>query len=286
VVSLQQAQTGNRVYGGVSQSPNRGQVSAFGAQGYIKRELRNKNRAGVVRQIGRDGKSDNRSTVASQALMRQRKKKFNNEGRPIIPAADTPIKPPPGQQPVTDGAGGGGIQVPTVQVTEDGILQLPYNQDLSVEQLGAFNNANDQLLGLKVEGDQQAQQYGASKRESQLAYESLGKQTLAKNASGGTAFSSMYGNAVANNATGFANQMSDLEMQNNNFLTNQGLQRSAIQSSLNQQLAALAQQYAHDLNTEAGGLGFGRAEGQTSNINKKADNPRRRQRRRNRGKKK
>lgn len=284
-----QAQTGKRVYGGTSQAPNRGQVSAAGAQGYIKRELRNKNRAGVVRRMGSDGQSDNRSSIAAQALQRQR-----NQGRPIVghPNNQGGPKPPGGGgtfggsgNPLNPLGGGGGQQggtvVPSVQVNANGILELPYNQDFAVEQLAAINDANNQLLGIKMEGDQQALEYGAGKRNAQLAYDNLQKQTLAKNAAGGTAFSSMYGQAVAGNATGFANQMGDLEQANTNFLNNQSLQQATIQSSLNQQLAALAQQYANDLNDQAGTLGYGRATAGTS----KPQHPNRKRRRKNRGKK-
>lgn len=72
MASIRKAQTGKRVYRGVSQSPNMGQVSAKGAQGYIKRELKKKARSGIVRQIGSDGKSDSRSAVAAMALRRMR----------------------------------------------------------------------------------------------------------------------------------------------------------------------------------------------------------------------
>lgn len=72
MASIRKAQTGNRVYKGISQSPNVGQVSAKGSQGYIKRELRKKARSGVVRQIGGDGKSDSRSAVAALALRRMK----------------------------------------------------------------------------------------------------------------------------------------------------------------------------------------------------------------------
>lgn len=73
-ISKATIQTGKRVYNGVSQSPNRGQVSAKGAQGYIKRELRKKQKSGVLRQVGSDGKSDSRSAVAALALKRMRGK--------------------------------------------------------------------------------------------------------------------------------------------------------------------------------------------------------------------
>lgn len=73
MTSIRKAQTGKRLYKmGTSQSPNMGQVSAKGAQGYVKRELRKKARAGIVRQVGGDGKSDRRSAVAAKALRRMR----------------------------------------------------------------------------------------------------------------------------------------------------------------------------------------------------------------------
>lgn len=262
--SRQQAQTGKRVYGGTSQAPNRGQVSAAGAQGYIKRELRGKARAGVQRRIGGDGQSDNRSAVAAQALARQKKAgppRGKDDGRPVVNKGGDKSGPvvgppkPPTQQ---------------VKVNPNGVLELPYDQEFNVEQLAAINDANEQLMGLKVQGDQQALEYGQSKRQSQLAYDSLRGQTLNQNAAQGTAFSSRYGTAVANNATGFANEMGELEQQNANFLQNRGLQMAGIQSSLNAQLAALAQQYGHDLNEEAGGLGYGTG---TPTLPKKGNYP-------------
>ena len=79
MVTFNKAMTGNRVYRGAGQSPNTGQVSAQGAQGYIQREMRNKQQVANGRQmgnitprpVGSDGQSDNRSTVAAQALQRQ-----------------------------------------------------------------------------------------------------------------------------------------------------------------------------------------------------------------------
>lgn len=300
MLSRHQAQVGNTIYGGVTQAPNQGQVSALGAQGYIKRELRNKKRSGVLRQVGKDGKSDSRSAVAASALGRMRKtqgsqrgpedgrKKFPGKGKKGGgyggpgdgrrhpsgkggPGGPGPFGGPDdgrthnfpnGEGPVGDEAvGTPGSTAPTqVQVTEDGILQLPYNQEYSAEQLAAITGANEQLLGLKAEGDQQALEYGQGKRQTQLAYDSLKRQTLNQNAAEGTAFSSRYGTSVANNAAGYANQIGDLEAANTGFLQNQKMQQAAIQSSLNQQLAALAQQYADDLNDEAGGLGYGQDE--------------------------
>jgi hypothetical protein len=176
MLSQRKAQTGKRVYGGTSQSPNRGQVSARGAQGYIKRELRNKNRAGVVRRVGGDGKSDNRSAVAAKALNRK-----PGAGRPVVnkkKKKPTPAVSHTGAPPVEEEFAGdpkaqtmspNAPRPPTqqVQVTKDGILQLPYDQAWGAEQLAAVTGANEELLGLKMEGDQQALEYGQGKRESQ-----------------------------------------------------------------------------------------------------------------------
>lgn len=89
--SIQKAQTGNRVYNGAGTSPNKGQVSAKGAQGYIQRELRNKNDLNQKRQSGvaaanpkgSDGKSDSRSAVAAKSLSRMSGKSGGSIPDPI-----------------------------------------------------------------------------------------------------------------------------------------------------------------------------------------------------------
>ena len=266
MLSKQKAQTGKRVYGGTSQSPNRGQVSARGAQGYIKREVSKKKQAGVKRRVGGDGKSDNRSAVVAKALQRrkhpvmrpptdikrtsQTKTSRGADGKNVVTKTDTTHETPapPAPAPPTQ-----------VVVNKNGILELPYDQTFAAGQLAAITDANDQLAALKLEGDQQAQEYGQGKRQANLAYDSLKHQSLNENAAQGTAFSSKYGTAVAANAGAYANQLGELENANTGFLQNQNLQRTAIQNSLNQQLAGLAQQRSDDLNAEAGTLGFGQA---------------------------
>lgn len=92
--------TGKRVYNGVSQSPNKGQVSGKGSMGYVKRELKKKHSIGdinsgralghahapgqlkkqglpgrpIVSPVGSDGKSDRRSNIAALALKRMKSK--------------------------------------------------------------------------------------------------------------------------------------------------------------------------------------------------------------------
>lgn len=85
MANIRKALLGKRVYAGVRTSPNKGQVSAKGAQGYLKRELRKRSvgkapgpvtiARPIVRPKGKDGKSDSRSGVAAVALRRMRKHK-------------------------------------------------------------------------------------------------------------------------------------------------------------------------------------------------------------------
>lgn len=250
MLSRNKALTGKRTYGfGTRQAPNRGQVSAKGAQGYMRRELNGNN--GMKRRRrpnhGADGKSDRRSGVAQKALN-------NNGGRPVM-----------GQQGgqnhglgISQGGGGLGAPPPQIKINDQGLLELPYNQDVASEQLGLLQGANEQLLGLKSEADQQGMEYTQGLRDSQRAYDQVRAATLNQNAAQGTAFSSKYGTAVANNATAFANTVGDLERQNSMFNQQQAIQRGSIQATLQQQLAALAQQYANDLGGQAGSLGFGK----------------------------
>jgi hypothetical protein len=266
MVSLQKAQTGARVYLGARTSPNRGQVSAQGAQGYIQRELNKKRQMGPIAPVGADGRSDRRSAVAARSLQRARSKGKDTGGlKPPIgpngPGVTTggPKDPnnPPGNPGGPVGGNNGGGVVPQVQVNDEGLLELPYNQDFSMEQYQALQDANNQLLGLKVQRDEQNLKFGQQKRDADLAYNQLKSHTLNANAAGGTAFSSMYGTAVANNANQYANQIGDLTAENDSILKNLDLQQTTIQTSLNQQLQELAQQYADQLGGEAGSLGYG-----------------------------
>lgn len=247
MLSRNQALVGKRRYKmGTSQSPNRGQVSAKGAQGYMRRELSGNN--GMKK---RRGQSDRRSGVAKKAVGKQ---PFNNGGRPVMGTQPGPNQglgiPAPGQ--------GGMGSAPQVKINDQGLLELPYDQDMASEQLGLLQGANEQLLGLKGEADQQGMEYTQGLRDTNRAYDQVRAATLNKNAAQGTAFSSQYGTAVANNATSFANTIGDLERQNTMFNQQQAVQRGTIQSTLQQQLAALAQEYANKLGGQAGNLGFGK----------------------------
>lgn len=323
MLSVNKALVGKRVYRGASQSPNKGQVSAKGAQGYLQRELRNKAALRNKRQRGammgnpkgRDGKSDMRSGVASMALNRAMVGSGNttdimgprgpkqgsirdspgsrnwgpDDGRPVVNQGKGGIGDirhwgSDDGRPVLGGGGKpAGQQPPQVQVNDQGLLELPYNNDFAMEQYNALNDANSQLLGLKAEGDQQALEYQQGRREADLGYGQMQRSTLNENAARGTAFSSAYGTAAAGNANAYANQVGALDSQNAAFQNNQAMQRAAIQNALNQQLQLATLGYGNSLAEQAGSLGFGNANAPV-NPSKSGTRPKRKNTQRNRRK--
>lgn len=269
MVTMQKAQTGSRVYGGASLSPNRGQVSNKGAQGYIQRELRNKNKIGTLRQggrmvspVGNDGKSDNRSTVAAQALKRKQavagpggtlnpnnlkssKQGLGKQG----PGKQGKDKPPVGNEPT----------VPTVEVGDTGQLVLPYEDQYNTELLGfeqEYQNTVNQL-----NNEYQSSLLADTEALGQLDREqATGRSTLLNtNAARGTAFSSAYGTQLGALNTDIANQRGSIsraaQQRLEQMVTGQDL---ALQQKLqNNQNALLA--YQQRLQEQAGTLGYGTA---------------------------
>lgn len=214
MASLQRAQTGNRVYGGASQAPNRGQVSAKGAQGYLQRELKNRNQGGIVNPVGRDGKSDSRSGVAARALgnsgigrqqaggLKTPPNKNKTGGIQGNQQAAPPVGPPMGSvaQP----------PAPQIRINDKGLLELPYNQNMSASALAAYGDSNDELMALQQEEQQMALEAMQGRRDADTQYGQLKTQSLANNASGGTAFSSMYAKQVSDNASAYTNTLGEI----------------------------------------------------------------------------
>lgn len=277
MTTFRQAQTGNRVYRGVGQSPNMGQVSAQGAQGYLKRELRNRNQGGVVRPVGNDGKSDSRSGAAARALRGGQisGNLGNNVGRPG--ANKNPGRKMQGtKSPLNQGQGQGQavgttpspVQIPQVTVNANGTLELPYSQNMSSAAIQALNESNEELLNLQMEEQAMAQEAMQGRRDADIAFKELGKQNLSTNASGGTAFSSKYGKDVADTSTAYSNTLSDISRREADFNQNAALRRATIQRSLNEQLAAAAQENQFDLTEDAGSLGYGQYQGDTHSHDK------------------
>lgn len=144
-----------------------------------------------------------------------------------------------------------------IQVTADGQLQLPYDQKFSEAQFGAVADANDQLVGLKSEQDQYNLDYTGARRDADLQYNQLKSQTLNANSARGSALSSAYGTAVANNANQYARTVGDMQAKKTQFDNDITARRAAIQNSLNRQISSSSQSYADSLGQKAGTLGYG-----------------------------
>lgn len=269
-----QALTGNRVYGGVSNSPNRGAVSAAGAKGYIQREL--KKNAGIATPVGRDGKSDSRSTVASRAL--NRAAMHAQGGNKIKPGSGkNKIKPGGGKgsNPIKGKAPVGNAEPtptpapkrPVVTITPDGQLQLPYTDTMGQAGLEALNESNAALLDLQQQQQQQAMQYTQANRDLDINQQQDNRDILNSNAAGGTAFSSQYARQRVNSDQQYQNQRGDLELQNTAFNQAAEARRAAILEVFNRMLQSGAYDNVNELAQNAGKLGYGQGAPKVAKAN-------------------
>jgi hypothetical protein len=262
------AARGRPVYGGGTYAPNVGSVSANGAKGYLQRELKKRNRGASV--LGRDGKSDTRSGVAKAALARSAPiKPANNKSwskaptspgiktdtsDPTRPITDKPIKPTGGGKPAPTPPE---PTTPTVVVNDTGQLELPFDQQFSSEVLAALEQYNSELLDLQFDQQTTDLAYQQDRRNAGLEYEDLQRSTLSDNAARGTAFSSGYGLATANNARTYQNKMNDLDASYSLFGKDNELRRAGIISAFQRMLSQSALDYGNDLSEDAGNLGYG-----------------------------
>lgn len=257
MVTFNQAQTGNVVYGAGGTAPNRGQVSAAGAQGYIQRELNNQAKAGVVSQKGADGLSDRRSTVAAQSLNRM---KQNGAGSvsglqksklPSGGGAQTPdqlgIKQPSKPAGTTE-----------IKITEDGQLQLPYTNTMSAGALEALEYQQQALMELNLQGQQQSAQYAEQHRLIDENERLDRRDNLNRNAASGTAFSSQYARDVDNTSRQYTQERADLELANTGWQNEQATRRAAIEASVNRILNMSAYDNVNELAEDAGNHGYGK----------------------------
>lgn len=265
---------GRPVYPGGSFAPNRGQVSAQGAQGYLQRELK-KGPYGGVSQVGSDGRSDTRSGVAASALQRRRPggKPQGPGGRPqgSNPPASTVsgVMPHPStQQPLPSNNNGGSQQPqvpqapqpPQVVITPTGQLELPTTGQFSQDVLAALDQYNSDLIGLNMDEQSEGMEYTKNRRDTDIKYDDTKRSTLSNNASRGTAFSSGYGVAVSRNARDYQNMINDQDTKHNLFNQMSSLKRSSILTAFQRMLAQSAMNNANDLSGDAGNLGLGEPE--------------------------
>lgn len=291
-MSVEQFSRGRAVYAGGSYAPTRGQVSAKGAQGYLKRELNKNTRVQTPHpgssQWGKDGQSDTRSGIAKAALKRKDKAAWGPQpgsGNPGTGGTRPPIKNEQVGQPGgptnptgNEGggsAGGGGTggatappPEPTVVVNEAGQLQLPYSAEWGEGVLGALQESNQGLLELQSQQQQQALDYMKSTRNLDTQYTDLKRDTLSDNAGRGTAFSSAYGTAVGRNANQYNTMKNDLISENALANTGFDLQRAGIYDAFNDTLRQAALRFAEDTSNQAGELGYGQTNNPIKGDNK------------------
>ncbi len=266
MLSTNQALRGRNVYGNGSFAPNTGRVSGQGTMGYVAREQRRQN---GLSQRGNDGQSDTRSGLAAQAMGRQQS--FNRPGqqqnnRPNNaswkPGKNNNHWQPGANASQPNGAASGqsaGTVPATVTINDAGTLELPYDQEWSMDLIGATGDYNSQLLELQAAQQQQAMEYQRGKSDLAKAYESTQRDTLNTGAGTGAAFSSAYGVAVGRNALDNQNANNDLDTQNSLFQQNTNAQRLAIQNAFNQLLQQAAAERAAAAAEQAGSLGYGQS---------------------------
>lgn len=271
MANVSKALIGKPVYRNGSFAPNRGVVNPTG---YVQRELKKQG----VSQIGADGQSDTRSTLAQQALSRQltNTRIVNPTGSQSNPSQPFTTKTPqlsstasapaaagsttPNRTPVirsTAVNSATGQQTPsTLQIHSNGQLDLPFDFQTAYDALQAEQAANDDLLDIQQDQQQLGLQYQRDTRDAGLSYGEQKRYTLNDNAARGTAFSSGYGVQVAENARDYNNMLSDL---NTNYSSNVGAlatRRAQTQANLQRTLALLALQQSVRQDAQAGQLGL------------------------------
>ncbi len=250
-MSVQQNLRGRPVYGNGSYAPNRGQVSANGAQGYIRREIAKQNK--TVQQgpystqpVGRDGQSDRRSGVAQAAM-----------GRPAPRTKAASVR----ANPSMGGTGGGrtassaapaAASAPasytpnTTQmvVSPTGSLSISVNSQLAPDVASAYEEYLNNLNAQDEEDRQNALDYQENLRQANETYAGQQRSTLNNSASRGVAYSSAYSTAVERDSSDYNNGVNYLNQLNSNNQTNSNNRRALYQQAFDRRLAAITSQSA------------------------------------------
>lgn len=275
MLNLPDMLTGKRVYRMASHAPNRGTVKP---KGYIKREIKKQGLRRGVSKTGGDGMSDTRSGLAASALRRGMNKatlnkRFAAKGKVPVkaPVARTAAAVSPAAQAAARTALGVSKPVasaavaaaptgpPQVSINPDGTLKLPFNYEFSQNALEKSEEANNALLDLQRQFQQQGLEFTSNMRNAKQGYTTQKRQALNAAAGGGSAFSSAYGNQVVNDATDYNNQVNDLQSRNNVFNTGITNQQNAVVAGLNNFLRKSAGAYGAELDSQAGTLGYGKS---------------------------
>lgn len=252
MVSVPKALTGKKVYSGGSYAPSKGTNAP---SGYLQREL---SKRGVSR-VGGDGQSDTRSGLASRALSQHPTLGGSGWGGQIVRAqvghstpGSAPSRPPsnnfgsrpsgpssaPASSPFTP------AQAP-VQVQNNGQLTLPYDYESAMGSLHAHQDADTQLEDLQYQGQQAAAEYLRNLRDVGKAYGKTKQSRLNDYSARGVAYSSGYGNALAEDATAYNTTVNDLNTEHSTYESYLAGKRNTIGAYLQQYLQQAALQQAY-----------------------------------------
>lgn len=152
----------------------------------------------------------------------------------------------------------GFVQPPHVKINPNGQLDLPYDPAMADSILDAKDQMNQRLLQMQQEEQSQALEYGQMQRDAGIDYNNLARDTLNRYAGRGMAFSSGYGNQVADNSTQYSNYLNDLSQADTLFKQGMSSERGQIETQFNEMLQRWALQRARDLSKNAGNLGYGK----------------------------
>lgn len=150
------------------------------------------------------------------------------------------------------------VQPPSVKINANGQLDLPYDPAMSDDILNAKDQMNARLLQMQQQEQAQNLEYGQLTRNANMDFQNLARQTLNKFAGRGLAFSSGYGNQIAENSTEFSNYMNDLAQGDTLFKQGMASERGQLESQFNDMLRRWGLNRARDLAPDAGTLGYGK----------------------------
>lgn len=241
MLSTQQALRGRVVYGNGSLAPNKGRVSAAGAQGYIQREVAKRRQA--MSPVGKDGQSDRRSGIAQAAMARATPKKPPTKTpvkgtQPKKPAPKPKPKKPAAPAPVP-------YKPPAISVSPTGAITFPMGQ-YGPEMEQALADYNTQIMTLQQQDQQNALEYQDALRQANEGYSTQRRSTLNDAAARGMAYSTGYSQAVGQDASNYTNTVGKLNQANATGLQSSAQQRALLREVFNRQLANATRSAAAD----------------------------------------
>lgn len=182
----------------------------------------------------------------------------SNQNVGSIPKANDGANIPITGQPVEVGEVTTPYQPPNyMNINENGQLDLPYDESFSWEMIGQKQAMNQALLQLKQQEEMQGLEWANMRRDANKDFQDISRQNLNSAAARGMAFSSGYGNRVAETGNEFNNFINDLDTRHAMFKGHAAQSRSAIENAFNEFLRESALRRALELDDSAGDLGFG-----------------------------